>query len=565
MLFRLPYALFVNFVLLLLWPLRLWRRARAAPHGAWLTVEIDGPVVEVDRRYPFWDRRPRPVSLHGFRRLVELASNDPRVAGLAVTLKSFHGSSATATSLRDLILSAKAAGKRTAVYLPAGGGTRDMYVACAADRIFLGPETHLAPLGFAVQSPYVKDALDKVGLEPEVFARGRYKTAGEALVLREMSDAQREQVGALLDSAWDELLGALASGRAVSREVAQGWVDGGPWAANAAVGQGLADGVCYEDELTKKLEPRRTDEVALVPGGAYLRRRVLRWRPLFRKPTIAVVEVHGAIVSKSGGPLVEVADEEHVSRALRSTLDDPRVRGVVVHIDSRGGSALASDRMLHALRRVAEKKPVVAYLGDVAASGGYMVAVGAQVIVAQPTTITGSIGVVAARPVIEPLLERIGVAVSVVKRGARADMNSPARHLDEGERAALERQLDDIYGSFLRVVADGRSRPVEEIEKLAGGRVWSGRAASEQGLVDRLGGFDVALAEVRSRIGGRADRFEPSVVSTRRLQPSLSSLVPGMRAAASAVLGDGAALLASAAHERVWAWSPVTEVDLASR
>lgn len=559
------YALFVNFLLLLFWPLLEWRRRRAVPAGAWVEVEIDGEVSEVAHRRPFWDRRPRPVALHALRRLSHLVGEDPRVQGLLLTIKNLHGSSATASSVRDVIAMTKKAGKQVAVHLPDGAGTRDLYIASAADLFVLGPETHVAALGFAVQAPYVKEALEKIGVEPDVFARGKYKTAAESLVLSEMSEAQREQVGEILDASWDELVESLAAGRRVDREVAREWVDQGPWSAERAVQRGIADVVCFPDQIGKKLSPKSKDGAFIVAAGRYVRRRRIGWRRLVRPRVIGVVELHGAIVSKSPSPVMNVAEEESVGEALARAREDHRVKGVIVHVDSRGGSALASSRILHDVRRLAEEKPVVAYFGDTAASGGYMVGCGAQAIVAQPTTITGSIGVVAARPVVRRLLERLGVAMQVVKRGARADMMSPARHLSDGEREAVSQQIEDSYQAFLQIVSEGRGKTVEEVDALAGGRVYSGRAAAAAGLLDELGGFDVALARVRKLIGDGADALEPALVASPRDGSPITALRGRMLAELGvfpATVREAAGLALATQRERVWAWCDLGERDL---
>jgi protease-4 len=234
---------------------------------------------------------------------------------------------------------------------------------------------------------------------------------------------------------------------------------------------------------------------------------------------------------------------------------------VVLHVDSPGGGALASDRIHHEVKRLAEVKPVVAYLSNVAASGGYYIAAGAHAIVAQRETVTGSIGVVTARVAVGPLLERLGVFTDVVKRGARADLFSPERRLDEGERAVLDRDLDSFYRTFLRVVAEGRNKPVEVIEPLAGGRVYSGADAHARGLVDRLGGFDAALDELRSRIGPDASGLEPSIVRPPRFAPPPPPLPPPAAAAVDALglgrLLEAAQLALDLDGERVLAWWPV--------
>jgi len=563
-LLRIAFALALDLVLLALLPLRLVRRWRAAPEGAWLEVKIDGGLTEVARRVPFWQRRHQPVALHSLRRVLAAVRADTRVTGVLFRIDALRVGSARATSLRDLLLALRAAGKKVAVYLPHGGGTLATYVASAADQVLLGPETHLDLTGFAIEATYLRGLLDRAGIEPEVFAKGRFKTAGEFLEKKSMSDAQREQLGAVLDVAHQTLVDGLASGRSVERAVAASWVDQGPWSARAALDAGLVDGVVYPDELATCLEPARTAGARVVPAAAYLRRRTLRFVPLRRPRHVAVVEVVGPIVSDAPLSLVPVAAEEPVCRTLRQAREDRRAAGAVVVVSSRGGSALASDRMLRELTLLAKEKPVAVYMGDVAASGGYMIAVGAPTIVAQPTTVTGSIGVIAARMSAESLLSRIGVAIEVVKRGARADMMNPARPLSGDERSALERQLEEIYRAFLEVVARGRGRSVEQIEPLAGGRVWSGRDAHQHGLLDRLGGFDVALADVVRRIGPSGDRLEPVVVGPEHFGPP-GPLARLIRGGAEALRLDGVVALAEIAASEpragAWLWSEVAAIS----
>jgi protease IV len=552
---RLIYAFVINLLLFLTLPLRALRRARACPQGGYIEIELDGAVAEIARRRPFWQRAREPLALESLRRALRLAARDRRVAGVLLRLKSFTGGSARATSLRSMLTEFRATQKRVVVYLPNGGGTLAAYIASAADRVFLGPETELALTGFAVEANHLRGALDRLGVEAEVMAKGRYKTAGEFLTQRSMSEPQREQLSALLDVAWDVLVEALSSGRKVDRARAAGFVEGGPWSAKEAVNQGIADAVLYEDELEKALDPEREGGARSVSHRRYVRRRQLRWvRPL-RGPYLAVVDVVGPIVTRAPFLLVPVAAEEPVVKTLRAVADDPRALGLLLNVSSRGGSAVASDRMLHAIRLVAEKKPVVAYLGDVAASGGYMVAVGAHCIVAQPTTVTGSIGVVAARLVGQGLLGKLGIDVEVVKRGAHADMLSPARRLEPDERALLERQIDEVYASFVDAVARGRKRPPAEIAGLAGGRVWSGRDAHRHGLIDQLGGFDLALQELRTRIGAAGARLEPLLVGPRHLAASPKLL--GFLRSASDALGLGplselSALALSEPGARAW-------------
>jgi protease-4 len=550
---------------LLLLPVLLWRRWRAAPLSAYVELPIEGRVVDIasPRRWFAFQRRPA-VALEALRELVDEVRGDPRVRGLVIRLEGLHVGMATAESLRAVLARVRDANHELVVYLPQGADTKETFVAAAADRIIAGPQTTLAPLGFAATTPYFKDALDRAGVIPEVLARGRYKSAGEQLVRTGMSEAQREQVEAVIQRAYDTLVDAIATGRKVDRDRACAIVDAAPYLGEDAVKAGLADATAYDDELPARLAGAG-ERPRLVKAPRYLRaRRAPRFAPMGTRPVIGVVPVHGPIAHGSRGGVGFAADDAVIA-TVRAARANRRVLGVVLHVDSPGGSALASDRIHHELVQLAQTKPLVAYLSDVAASGGYYVAAAASVIVAQPTTLTGSIGVVAARLALEPLLKRAGIAVDVIKRGAHADLLNPSRPLMPGEREALERELDGVYRAFVRVVAEGRKKTVEAIERVAQGRVWTGADARDQGLVDELGGFDVALASVRSRLGAGAERLRPAVI--RAPMWGIPPLDPPAKRAAevAAVLASLAPELAlelaplalAFGRERILAWSPI--------
>jgi protease-4 len=293
----------------------------------------------------------------------------------------------------------------------------------------------------------------------------------------------------------------------------------------------------------------------MVPAKSYL---AVRRAPVLRQG-IGVVKLRGPIVSRAPFAIGRMAESEQIIGALRSAGESKAVRGVVILIDSPGGSVLASDRIYHEVVRLAEKKPVVAYFVNVAASGGYYVAAGAHAIVAQPTTITGSIGVVAAHLVLSPLLGKLGIVTELVKRGARADMMSPSRPLDSGERETMSREIEGYYQDFVDIVARGRNRAPEDIEKLARGRVYSGADAFRLGLVDRLGDFETALDVVRERLG-ETERLAPAVIKAPRTMPKPPELpAPFVEAIDAAGLGGARALatlgVSLGAGERVLAWS----------
>jgi protease-4 len=499
--------------------------------------------------------------LHGFATLVDEAGRDPGVRGFLVVLKSLGAGFATAASFRGVLRRARAKGKHVVVHLPQGGATKEAYTAVVADRVMLGPQAVLAPVGVLSSARYVRGALDRAGVVPEVYARGRFKTAAERFERSEMSDAQREQIEAILETAHAELLRAIAEGRRIDEPRARAIVDQAPYVGQEAVDAGLVDDVVFEDEMSDRLaEGGRPPAVRLA--GQYLRRRRgLIPDGLLSPGLIAVVRVHGIIAGAVGLPFARMAIDERVIGAVRLARASSLVRGVILHIDSGGGSALASARIHHELTRLAAEKPLIACMGDVAASGGYYVAAAAHEIVAQPTTITGSIGVVAARMVLDPLLVRLGVMSHVLQRGANARLLDPLLSLGEGEKRAINREIDRLYQAFLQVVAEGRGRSVDEIEPLAQGRVWIGADAHHHGLVDRLGGFEHALELLRSRIGRGADRLRVAALRPPRRSHPLpgraerraAGLVAQALEAAGRALGVDASLFALGG-ERVVAW-----------
>jgi protease-4 len=533
---------------LLLYPLRLWKRGRVVAEGTFVTLEVDGAVTDMVAKPRFWElRAKKALSLDDVRQIVDHAIADGRVRGLVLTIKSLGAGMASSMSLRAQLARARAAGKEVVVHLPLGGGTKEVIVASAGSKVFLGPAAQLAALGFSSRTRYVKNALDKAGVVPEVYACGEYKSAGESLVRDSMSDAQREQLGKLLDRFDGALLDAIAEGRSVSRERARAIVDGGPYFGEAAISIGLADAVAYDDEIPALLGLPRTGKPGpategTVDGHAYLfakQRRLLR--RVTRAPLIAVIPVHGAIAHASS-QFANFATDDKLARMVRLARLDKRVKGVVLHVDSPGGSALASDRMHHEIVQLAREKPVVACMANVAASGGYYVAAPAHKIVCEPVTITGSIGVVGARLTLGPLMAKLGITTETVQRGARAGLLSPGAPLTEDERAALMRELEATYRTFVRVVAQGRKMKVDEVEPLARGRVYTGEDAKAAGLVDVLGGFDVALREVRALIPAEVrDDCEPHVFrAPRRALPIMEPPAEGEagRRAASLMLGS---------------------------
>jgi len=570
MLFTFLYRLIASLFRLLFWPLLFLRWRRAVRPGTYVAFEIDGGVADIQPPPKLLDRfRKRPVSLAVLAELTRTLADDRRVQGIVVTLRSFHQGMASALSLHNALRKIRESGREVVVYLPLGGGTKEIFVASAATKIVAVPQTSLSPLGFMVTARYLKGALEKAHLQPEVYARGVYKSAGEQLTRDQMSEREREQQDAILDQLFEMLLAKLAEGRTWNLERARTVVDNAPYLHSEAIKEGLADAAAYEDELKTAIGDR--GPARITPAGGYLRaKRSLSFPALRSQPVIGVLKVHGAIAGAS--PLTSelgMATDDALIGAIRIARRDRGIRGLILHINSPGGGALASDRIHHELAAFAAEKPLIAYMANVAASGGYYVAAAAHAIIAQPTTITGSIGVVAARFAIDPLLERIGITTEVLKRGEHADLIAPTRSLRDDERVVIERELEGMYRAFLKVVADGRKQPIESIEKVAEGRVWIGTDAKRVGLVDELGGFEVAVEAARARIGGSgAARLKPVVLDTPRgrIPPLDPPGTPSALAGSHALLGivhlartlgvdiEPAALLLGG--ERILAWCP---------
>lgn len=497
--FRLCVALWA----LLALPWRSWRRQRACPKGAWVRLELSAELAEAPRPpVRFWTRRRRlPTSIYRVRQLVDAMLADPSPAGLVVQIRSLRAPAAYREGLCGELARLREAGRPVVLWLPDGGSAAEFSLAGGASRLFVGAKTTLGPLGLRAGSIYLRRVLERVGIKPEVLARGSFKTAFENLTRDDMSAAQREQLGRLLDVFYEGLIASLASGRGVSAEQARDWVDLGLVRAEEAARLGLVDAAIYDDELPERLGDGAERPARFVSAGRYLaRRRPPRAPSLQSRPRVVVVEARGAIVDRSPPYGAPACDAERLAGLARVLERDPRVSAVVLFVDSPGGGALASDRLHRTFVKLAAKKPLIACLGGVAASGGYYIASAAHRIVARSSTVTGSIGVVAARPLLGPLLARFGAAPRYLVRGRRAEMLDPLHPLSEDERARYEADLEATYLDFLAAVAAGRGKSPDEIRPLAGGRVWAGVDALENGLVDRLGGLAEAVDEACARL-----------------------------------------------------------------
>jgi protease IV len=492
----------------------LWRRILRR-RVDYVRIEVGGALPEFAAMPPWWQRRflqvSPPLSLYGLRRQLERIAADPQATGVLLRINGLAAGWATLQSLRDEIAQIRGAGKRVVAYLL----TPDMagyYVACAADEIIVPPSATLTIVGLRTEIQFLKDALAKVGLSAEVEAVSPYKSAGETFVRSDISPENREQLERLLDARYAEILSAIGEGRGKTPEQVRALIDAAPLKARAALDVGLVDALLYEDQIDEHLKSGGRASKILDWGPAH---KALRLPPIrYHRKLVGVVSVEGTIAAGNSRslpvpiPLIggQQAGSDSVAQALRQAERHRRVAAVILYVNSRGGDAFASDLIWREVLRVRRKKPVVVAMGDVAASGGYYIAAPASAIVAQPGTLTGSIGVVLLRPVAAGLLDRAGINTVVLSRGAHSGVLSITDPPTESERLALRDLIFTSYAEFKQRVCEGRALAEEQLEPIAGGRVWLGQEALQLGLIDQIGGLPQALLRAQELAGLPRDR-----------------------------------------------------------
>lgn len=514
-----------------------FRRPPGVPDKGVLVLSVQGDLEEISTN-PFDSLFSEPVTVRSLTDALRAAKTDPRITGVLLKPVQAPALWGKVQELREALLDFKSSGKPLVALLEFAGD-REYVLASAASRVVLVPPGQLNLTGLASYQVFLRGTFDKIGAQPDLLHIGEYKTAVNTFTETGFTPAHREMTESLNHDAFEQLIGAVAASRKKSVEDVRALIDQGPMLPDAALRNGLVDDVAYIDEIgkTSGLGDRFTE----LPLEQYLT-VVPATRVSLSAPRVAVIYAIGTIVSGNGGTGAtgtEVGSDK-LTEYIRDVRNDDSIKAVVLRVDSPGGSTVASDVIWRELMLLRARKPLVVSMSDLAASGGYYIAMPGHVIVAQPGTLTGSIGIFSGKFVTGGTYNKLGMNIEAVSEGKYAEMYSPNRVFNDAERAKIEEQMQAFYDQFVEKVAESRSSTPEKIDAIAQGRVWTGRQARERGLVDELGGLPRALAIAQQRAGIGKDVAvqvvtyppKPSVLD------ALTSLggAPGMRASLAEAL-----------------------------
>ncbi|NED96937.1 signal peptide peptidase SppA [Phytoactinopolyspora alkaliphila] len=516
-----------------------------------LELELNTPLITSPPQDPLSAVRARNRThlsdlIEGLRR----AAKDPKVAGLIAQCDGGTQPPAVVQEIRDAVAGFRRSGKPAVAWARSfgelGPGTTGYYLATAFDEIWLQPSGDVGLTGYSARAVFLREALDRAGLQPDLSQRHEYKNAADMFVRSQFSDAHREALTRIVESTGEQVFDAVAAARGLSTDRLRNIVDGGPLSATDARDAGLVDHVGYRDEVYTAMARRLGGRMRLRYVGRYNhaagKAQILRLPVHRSRGNVAVIYGKGpiAVGRSSASPFSEGSiGADTLSANLRAAAADKNVKAIVFRVDSPGGSYVASDTIRREILLARRTKPVIASMGSVAGSGGYFVTMCADVVVASPATITGSIGVVGGKVVPKRLLERLGIRVGSVSTGAQAGMFAADEPFTQEQWEILNGWMDRVYDDFTAKVAEDRGLSREAVDDVARGRIWTGADARDRGLVDELGGLSTAIriARDRGRLPDRDDLSDvqgyPKVPFLERLRPAESSQSP---AAASSSL-----------------------------
>ena len=454
---------------------------------------------------------------------LEKAKTDENIEGIFMKLGAVSAGIATLGEIREAMLDFKESGKFIYAYSDTYT-QKSYYRASVADSIFMTPEGMFLFNGMSAEVMFYKNALEKVGVEMQVIRHGSYKGAVEPFLRDDLSDENREQIESYVGALWGKIVEDISVSRDISVEKLNQIADELTTIdSDQLVETGMIDGLIYYDEMLSlmkgKLGVEEEDDLKSVSLKSY-KDVPVKEKKEYSKNKVAVIYAMGSVVNGNAGE--GYISSERISKAIRKARRDKAVKAIVFRINSGGGSGLASDVIHREVMLAAKEKVVVASMGDVAASGGYYIAAPADTILAGPGTITGSIGVFGLFPNVQELMnDKIGVTTDVVKTNENANILSAMDPLDPDERVIIQKMIDDFYINFVNIVAEGRGKSYEEIDAIAGGRVWAGSDALELGLIDMYGGLEKSI-EVAAEMAGLEDY---RVQSLPRLEDPMAAIM----------------------------------------
>lgn len=498
-----------------------WRRFKS---GSVLTFKLDGEISDQKK-----GRFAPGLSVPQLCDVLEKAALDPRIVGICVEIGPLSAGWAKVQEVRRYLDLFQQSGKFSIAYSKLMG-EKEYYLATACQEIYMPPSASLRLTGFSVAGTFLRGVLEKVGVEPQVRRIGKYKSAGDQLLRKDMSDAQREQLDALLEDIYQEFIRTVSQARGKTPQEVVEMLEEGIYDMKKYKEGGWITDTRYEDEVIEDMKQRtsgKPDELRRVG----IRKYSAVGRSAFGlngRKKIAVLRTAGAIIgsSRGGASSGNLITPDDVIPKLRALAKNKAVAAVVLRVDSPGGDALASDLMWREIKKLAEKKPVIASMSDTAASGGYYLSMAANKIVAEPLTITGSIGVVTGKFNLSELYDRLGYSKTVLSRGKFAELLVDNRKFTEEEEQLFDASAQFAYESFRDKAAESRGMKVEAMQDVAQGRVWSGLRALEVGLVDALGGVSKAVEVAKEAAGLKSDE-KVTVVEIGRARSSPLALLSG--------------------------------------
>ncbi len=437
--------------------------------------------------------------------VLRIAKWDKDVAGVLIRINGSNFGMGKLQEIRDAIIEFKESGRYVICYIT-NCGTGDYLIASVCDAILMHPSAEIRLIGLRMESTFYKGTLDKLGIQANLEHVGEYKAAAESFTRNKMSDTNRENKISILDDLYEQLTADIATAKGWTSEHVKSLIDKGPFTAKKAYKYKIVDELIYENKILNIAKEISGKDVKLVPINKYIKQGIKPEDWEIPKPKIAIIEAEGMMLTGESftDPFTatNVMGADTIARAIQRTRKDDSISAVVLRINSGGGLVMAADIIWHELIRLTKEKPLVVSMADVAASGGYYIAAPADTIVAEPGTITGSIGVIGGKYSLKGLYNKLGITKEIITRGAHADFYSDYSDYPPEEKEIVKNQINEIYDDFITKVANGRKQlSKQDVDEVGRGRVWTGRQAKDNGLVDQIGGLDLALSIARQRAG----------------------------------------------------------------